>query len=130
PVCAIVGDGAFGFNVMELETAVREKLPVVVIVAVDDAWGMEKTAFAAQGFGPGEWAGRGIDMGAVRYDGIAQMMGCHGELVRTQEELRPALERATAAGKPAVLHVQVDRDLNTTPPGYEQFRKARNTTVY
>jgi acetolactate synthase-1/2/3 large subunit len=130
PVCAIVGDGAFGFNVMELETAVREKLPVVVIVAVDDAWGMEKTAFAAQGFGPGEWAGRGIDMGAVRYDGIAQMMGCHGELVRTLEELRPALERATAAGKPAVLHVQVDRDLNTTPPGYEQFRKARNTTVY
>jgi acetolactate synthase-1/2/3 large subunit len=130
PVCVITGDGAFGFNVMELETAVREKLPVVVIVAVDEAWGMEKTAFAAQGFGPGEWAGHGIDMGAVRYDGIAQMMGCHGELVRTQEELRPALERAVAAGKPAVLHVQVDRDLNTTPPGYEQFRKARNTTVY
>jgi len=130
PVCAIVGDGAFGFNVMELETAVREKLPVVVIVAVDDAWGMEKTAFAAQGFGPREWAGRGIDMGTVRYDGIAQMMGCHGELVRTQEELRPALERAVAAGKPAVLHVQIDRDLNTKPPGYEQFRKARNTTVY
>jgi len=130
PVCAIVGDGAFGFNVMELETAVREKLPVVVIVAVDDAWGMEKTAFAAQGFGPREWAGRGIDMGTVRYDGIAQMMGCHGELVRTQEELRPALERAVAVGKPAVLHVQIDRDLNTKPPGYEQFRKARNTTVY
>jgi len=130
PVCAIVGDGAFGFNVMELETAVREKLPVVVVVAVDDAWGMEKTAFAAQGFGPREWEGRGIDMGAVRYDGIAQMMGCHGELVRAQEELRPALERAVASGKPAVLHVQVDRDLNTTPPGYEQFRKARNTTVY
>lgn len=130
PVCAIIGDGAFGFNVMELETAVREKLAVVVIVAVDDAWGMEKTAFTAQGFGPPDWADRGIDMGAVRYDGIAQMMGCHGEIVRAQEELRPALERAVAAGKPAVLHVQVDRDLNTTPPGYEQFRKARNTTVY
>jgi acetolactate synthase-1/2/3 large subunit len=130
PVCAIVGDGAFGFHAMELETAAREKLPLIVIVAVDDAWGMEKTAFAAQGFGPPDWAGRGIDMGAVRYDGIAQMMGCHGELVRNQDELRPALERSAAAGKPAVLHVQVDRDLNTTPPGYEQFRKARNTTVY
>ena len=130
PVCAITGDGAFGFNVMELETAVREKLPVIVVVAVDDAWGMEKTAFVAQGFGPREWADHGIDMGAVRYDGIAQMMGCHGELVRTQEELRPALERALAAGKPAVVHVHVDRDLNTTPPGYEQFRKARSTTVY
>lgn len=130
PVCAIVGDGAFGFNVMELETAVREGLPVVVIVAVDDAWGMEKTAFTAQGFGPNDWAGRGIDMGAVRYDGIAQMMGCHGEWVRTQDELRPAIERAIASRKPAVLHVQIDRDLNTTPPGYEQFRKARNTPVY
>ena len=130
PVCVISGDGAFGFNVMELETAVRERLPVVVIVAVDDAWGMEKTAFAAQGFGPRDWAERGIDMGAVRYDGIAEMMGCHGEIVRTQEELRPALERACAAGKPAVLHVHVDRDLNTTPPGYEQFRKARTTAVY
>jgi len=130
PVCALVGDGAFGFNVMELETAVREKLPIVVIVAVDGAWGMEKTAFAAQGFGPREWADRGIDMGEVRYDGIARMMGCHGELVRAQDELRPALERAMTAGKPAVLHVQVDRDLNTTPPGYEQFRNARNTTVY
>jgi acetolactate synthase-1/2/3 large subunit len=130
PVCAIVGDGAFGFNVMELETAVREGLPVVVVVAVDDAWGMEKTAFMAQGFGPADWEGRGIDMGAVRYDRIAEMMGCHGEWVRTPDELRPAIERAIASRKPAVLHVQVDRDLNTTPPGYEQFRKARSTPVY
>ena len=130
PVCTITGDGAFGFNVMELETAVREQLPIIVVVAVDNAWGMEKSAFNAQGFGPSDWADRGIDMGAVRYDGIAQMMGCHGEHVRVQEELRPALERALAARKPAVLHVEIDRDLNTTPPGYEQFRKARNTTVY
>jgi acetolactate synthase-1/2/3 large subunit len=130
PVCAIVGDGAFGFNAMELETAVRENLPVVVVVAVDDAWGMEKTAFAVQGFGPNDWAGRGIEMSAVRYDDLARSMGCHGERVQTQDDLHPALERAIASRKPAVLHVQVDRELNTTPPGYEQFRSARSSAIH
>lgn len=130
PVCVVSGDGAFGFNAMELETAVRENVPLVVVVAVDDAWGMEKTAFAAQGHGPAAWAGRGIDMQPVRYDDMARAVGCHGEHVTAQEELKPALERAIAAGKPAVVHVQIDRELNTKPPGYEQFRNARNTRVY
>ncbi len=130
PVCAVVGDGAFGFHVMELETAVRESLPVVVVVAVDDAWGMEKSAFGAWGYGEAEWAGRGIDMARVRYDEIAQAMGCHGEWVQAQDELGPALERAIASGKPAVVHVQVDHELNTRPPGWEQFRQARSSSVY
>jgi acetolactate synthase-1/2/3 large subunit len=126
PVCLISGDGAIGFNIMELETAVREKLPITVIVAVDDAWGMEKTAFLGQGLGPQDWENRGIDVAPVRYDGVAQMMGCHGEYVAKLDELLPALERAQASGKPAVLHVQVDRDLNVKPPGWEQFRQARS----
>ena len=126
PVCLISGDGALGFNIMEFETAVRENLPIVVIVAVDDAWGMEKTAFVSQGFGPGDWKNRGIDVAAVRYDGVAQMMGCHGERVEHIDQLAPALQRALDSGKPALLHVQVDRELNTRPPGWEQFRKARS----
>jgi acetolactate synthase-1/2/3 large subunit len=130
PVCLITGDGAFGFHVMELETAVREELPIVVVVAVDDAWGMEKTAYRAQGLGPADWARRGIELAAVSYDGIARELGCHGERVERIEDLTPALERALASGKPAVLHVQVDRELNTTPPGWEQFRKARSVQGY
>ncbi len=130
PVCLISGDGAMGFNIMELETAVREKLPVIAVVAVDDAWGMEKTAFAAAGLGPQDWAGRGIDLNRVRYDRIAEGLGCHSEYVEAIDQLAPALQRAVDSGKPAVLHVQVDRDLNTTPPGYEQFRKARATKTY
>ncbi len=130
PVCLITGDGAFGFHVMELETAVREELPIVVVVAVDDAWGMEKTAYRAQGLGPADWAQRGIELAPVSYDGIAREIGCHGERVERIEDLTPALERALAAGKPAVLHVQVDRELNTTPPGWEQFRKARSVQGY
>ncbi len=130
PVCVITGDGALGFNIMELETAARENLPVVVVVAVDDAWGMEKTAFQSQGFAAKDWADRGIDMNAVRYDGVAQSMGCQGERVDRIEQLGPALERAIASGKPTLLHVQVDRELNTVPPGYEQFRKARSVQGY
>jgi acetolactate synthase-1/2/3 large subunit len=128
--CVITGDGAMGFNIMELETAVREQVPIVVIVAVDDAWGMEKTAFIAQGLGPRDWANRGIEIGPVRYDGVAQSMGCHGEYVDQVDQLQPALERAVQSGKPAVIHVQVDRDLNSKPPGWEQFRKARAVRGY
>jgi len=125
PVCLISGDGAFGFNIMELETAAREKLPIVVVVAVDDAWGMEKTAFVGQGLGPEDWRNRGIDVAHVNYAGVAEMMGCHGEQVDTIDQLAPALERSLAAGKPALIHVQVDAELNTRPPGWEQFRAAR-----
>jgi acetolactate synthase-1/2/3 large subunit len=130
PVCVVSGDGAMGFNIMELETAAREALPIVCLVAVDDAWGMEKTAYRTQGYGPAEWEGRGIELLGARYDQIAEATGCHGEHVKTLDELGPALERAMAAGKPAVLHVEIDRALNTTPPGYEQFRKARQAQGY
>lgn len=130
PVCLVSGDGALGFNIMELETAVRERLPVIVVVAVDDAWGMEKTAFVAQGLGPTDWAQRGIEMAPVRYDRLAEALGCHGEYVDKQEQLAAALQRAVDSGKPALLHVQIDRELNTIPPGWEQFRKARSVQGY
>jgi thiamine pyrophosphate-dependent acetolactate synthase large subunit-like protein len=115
---------------MELETALREELPVVVVVAVDAAWGMEKTAFVAMGYGASDWERRGIDLAEVRYDELARSLGCHGERVARIEDLTPALERALACGRPAVVHVDVDRELNTRPPGWEQFRKARSVQGY
>jgi len=130
PVCAITGDGAFGFHVMELETAARESLPIVVIVAVDEAWGMEKTAYVSQGYGAADWKNRGIELASVSYDDMARSLGCHGERVEKIEDLEPALDRAIASGKPAVIHVQVDRELNTKPPGWEQFRQARSVQGY
>lgn len=130
PVCLISGDGAFGFHVMELETAARENLPIVVVVAVDDAWGMEKTAYLAQGYGATDWERRGIDLEPVRYDGLAKQLGCVGEYVDRIEDLGPALERATASRRPALIHVQIDRELNTKPPGWEQFRRARSVQGY
>jgi len=130
PVCMISGDGAFGFNVMELETAARENLPIVVLVAVDAAWGMEKTAYLAQGYTAADWENRGIELANVSYDVVAKGLGCHGERVERMEDLEPALDRSLASGKPAVIHVQVDRELNTKPPGWEQFRAARSVQGY
>jgi acetolactate synthase-1/2/3 large subunit len=52
-------------------------------------------------------------------------MGCHAEKVDDVEQMLPALERAVASGKPALLHVTVDSALNADPPGYKQFRYIR-----
>ena len=123
-VYCITGDGALGFNVMELETALRENAPVIILVAVDDGWGMERSAYTFQGYPPEQHLG--IDLSTqTRYDLIAQGMGCYGEKIDDVEQIIPALERAVASGKPAVLHVTVDKTLNADPPGYKQFRYIR-----
>lgn len=123
-VYLISGDGAFGFNAMELETARRVGANIICIVAVDDGWGMERTAHRFMGV-PTEQA-QGVELSAsVRYDDLARALGCQGEYVEALDQLAPAVERARAAGVPAVIHVRVDPDLNADPIGYEQFRSTR-----
>lgn len=123
-VYLISGDGAFGFNAMELETALRAGAPVVSIVAVDAGWGMERTAHRFSGVGADQAHGTELSS-AVRYDELARALGCHGEYVDAVADLGPAIERSIAAGVPAVIHVRVDPDLNAEPLGYEQFRASR-----
>ncbi len=123
-VYLVSGDGAFGFNVMELETARRAGAPVVCVVAVDGGWGMERSAHRMKGVPVERY--QGTDIGEVRYDLVAEAMGCHGELVTGIDELVPAIERGRASGRPAVIHVQVDPDLNVDAIGYEQFQYARS----
>ena len=116
-VYAICGDGAFGLNVQELETAARLKLPVVVIVVDDRQWGMIKaTQMAAY-----DARYIGVDFDDVRYDQVARAMGCWGERVEDPQEITSALERAVASGKPAVLDVVVDPWANLTPPDLENL---------
>lgn len=116
PVVLISGDGAFGFNLAELETAAREDLAVVVVVSCDDAWGMEDVYME-------KVAGTtvGVALSSVRYDEVAAALGCHGEYVGELDELDGALERAFAAGRPAVVHVAVDPEANRYPPGLDEF---------
>ncbi len=123
-VYCVTGDSAFGFNLQELETAVRNDLPVIVLVAVDGAYGMEKSAQQRQFGREAPWFGH--DHAAVRYDQVGIAMGCHGEYVEAVAELRPALERAAASGKPAVIHVVVDPEANVDPPGNWLWAAARS----
>ncbi|GAB4503995.1 MAG: thiamine pyrophosphate-binding protein [Anaerolineales bacterium] len=123
-VYCITGDGALGFNVMEMETALRENAPIIVLAAVDAGWGMERSAHNFQGIPPENYVGTEMS-GETRYDLLAQSLGCFGEKVDAIEDLPGALQRAVASGKPALLHVSVDPLINTDPPGYQQFRYVR-----
>ncbi len=113
PVYLITGDGALGFNIQELETARRHNLPITIIVAADQGWGMERSSqlFAQVG------AMIETEHHPTRYDLIAQAFGCHGELVTEIEHLAPALARAEASGQPALVQVMVDKVANLAPPG-------------
>ena len=115
PVYCITGDGSFGFNAMELETARREGAPVVVIVANDRAWGMikggQKLVYDERYIG--------VDFSDVRYDRLAEAMGCHGERVTDPSQIRPALQRAVDSELPAVLDVIVDVEAHLVPPDLE-----------
>lgn len=123
-VCCVAGDSAFRFNMQELETAVRHQLAITVIVAVDGAWGMEKSAQRRVWGREAPWFGS--EHAPARYDQIAVAMGCHGEYVDRAIDLPPALGRAVAGGKPSVIHAAVDPVENTDPPGLALWAAARS----
>jgi thiamine pyrophosphate-dependent acetolactate synthase large subunit-like protein len=105
PVFLFTGDGSFGLSAMELDTAVRHKLPIVVIVSNNAGWvDVQHEQDAA--FGPGRHIASSLP--GVRYDRLAEAVGGHGERVETLDELRPALERSLAAGVCSVIDVQTD----------------------
>jgi len=112
PVYLITGDGSFMFNIQELETAARLGTPVIVAIANDRQWGMikggQKLAYKERFIG--------VDFADVRYDQVAEAMGCYGERVTEPGQLSPALERAVQSGRPAVLDVIVDAAANLEPP--------------
>ncbi len=122
-VFCVTGDSAFRFNMQELETAVRYELPIIVIVAVDGAYGMEKSAQRRVWGREADWYGS--NHAPVRYDKIAEAMGCHAEFVESASELSAALGRATASGRPSVIHAAVDPVENTDPPGLALWSAAR-----
>jgi len=104
PVVLLTGDGSFGFNSVEIDTALRYKLPVVCVVANDQAWGMIKTG-QIHTYGASRVVGS--ELGMVRYDRWVEGFGGHGEYVEKPAEIRPALERALASGKPACVNVMI-----------------------
>jgi len=103
-VCLLLGDGAFGFSGMEFDTFVRHGIPVVGVMGNNGIWALEKHPME---FLYGYSVAAELQPG-LRYDEVVRALGGHGELVETPDELRPALERAFASGKPALVNVLTD----------------------
>jgi acetolactate synthase-1/2/3 large subunit len=101
-VAALIGDGEFGYSAMEMETAVRYGSPIVCVIAMDCAWGMIRWQ---QVLGYGESRAHACDLEVRAYEKVVEALGGYGELVTEPGEIRPALERAFASGKPACLNV-------------------------
>ncbi len=120
-VVLMTGDSSFLFHISELETAVRKNLPIVAIVNCDYSWGLEvkvyNVAFGDQS--PETEAHWGTQL---RLDKIAEGFGAHGEYVESVDEIGPAVERALASGRPAVVQIPVDPRANAIDvPGFEEF---------
>ncbi len=99
-VIVVHGDGSFGMNAMELDTAVRHKIPILVVISLNGGWTADPKR---------EKPGR--DLGYTRFDKMAEALGCYGEYVERPEDIRPALERAQAKvdeGMVALVNVKTD----------------------
>jgi len=103
-VVVLTGDGSFGFNAMELDTAVRHNIPVVVVIGNDSVWGIDYHQ-QVQLFGNAVATELSP---ATRYDKMAEALGAHGEFVQSAAEIPAALERAFAADRPAVVNVRTE----------------------
>ncbi len=124
-VVLLTGDSSFLFHISELETAARKKLPVVCIVGVDYAWGIEAASYKA-GFGPDSPETEAHWGTQVRLDKAAEAFGAHGEYVERAEDIAPAVERALASGKPAVVHVVIDRVANHNMAGAPRLARVQD----
>jgi acetolactate synthase-1/2/3 large subunit len=130
-VYCIIGDGAMGFNLQEIETAVRNNLKVIYLVCCDKQWGMVKMnqqfalkpvkTIVKKSLGPEETIN--ADLNEIQFDKLAESMGAHGERVADPAELKPALERCIATGKCAVIHVDVNPVKHMWAPGLIHFKE-------
>jgi acetolactate synthase-1/2/3 large subunit len=106
-VVIVYGDGSFGLNGFEYDTAVRFGLPIIGVVGNDAAWGqMMRPQGSMYGW---DRAGPTL-LRHTRYDKVVEGLGGHGEFVERPEQLRPALERAAASGKPSLVNVILRQD--------------------
>ena len=96
-VLVLHGDGSFGMNAMEMDTAVRHNIPIVTVISLNGGWTADPD---------GTKVGR--QLGYQRYEKMMDAFGGHGEYVEKPADIRPALERAFASGKAAIVNVKTD----------------------
>jgi len=116
-VVCVTGDGAAGFNFMEMQSAAREGLDMTTVVFAEGSWTMEE---------PNERMlyGKtfGTAMGDIRWDIVAEGLGCSGIFVDRPEDVEPALEKARATRGPTVVCLRTDREANLSTPAGPSLR--------
>ena len=120
PVVAITGDAGFGYTAMEMETLAKYRMPAIVIVYNNNAWGTWTSRRDDKAV-----AGMHVFQENLRYDMVAEGLGAHGEYVTRPEEFRPALERAyeiaVSERRPSVINCQAKKEFSVRdqyPPGF------------
>jgi acetolactate synthase I/II/III large subunit len=106
-VVCVTGDGAAGFHFMEMQSAAREGARTTTIVFAEGSWSMEvpnEQMLYGKNFG--------TEMGTVRWDVVAQGLGCAGIYAETMAEVEAALEKARSIAGPVVICVRTDRAAN------------------
>jgi acetolactate synthase-1/2/3 large subunit len=102
PVVLLSGDGAFTFNVADLESAARQNLPFVAIVADDQGWGITRSGHVRQFGAPIASA-----LGPIAFDRMANSLGCRGVRAETPLELTSALREGMTASEVVVIHAPI-----------------------
>ncbi|MCB0539616.1 MAG: thiamine pyrophosphate-binding protein, partial [Bacteroidetes bacterium] len=130
----IIGDGAMGFHVQEIETAVRNKLNVIYIVVCDKQWGMVKMSqqiafkplktIIKKSLDEGETVN--ADLGEIKFDDLAKSMGAHGERVNNPNDFKETLKKCIALKRCCVIHVDVDPVKHMWAPSLMHFKKMHN----
>lgn len=103
-VVVLLGDGAAGFSLLDVDTLVRHRLPVVLLMGNNSAWGLERQSMRML---------YGYDVAAgladgTPYDTIVSALGGAGETVSRPEQIGPALRRAFDSGVPYLVNVLLD----------------------
>jgi acetolactate synthase-1/2/3 large subunit len=96
-VVVVHGDGSFGMNGFEFDTAVRHEIPVVCVISNNGGW-----TSSGRGDQHGVW------LGHTRYDRVVESLGAHVEHVEEPSAIRPALLRALGSGRPSLVNVVTD----------------------
>jgi acetolactate synthase-1/2/3 large subunit len=112
PVVVLSGDGAFGWNGMEMDTAIRHNVPIVVVVSNNAGFTSRQTGRRASSDMGVDNVGR--ELGFQRYDKMVEGFGGYGEFVEKPEDIAPAIKRAFASGKPALVNVCTDPEAQAT----------------
>ena len=112
-VLVLTGDGSFGFNAMELDSAARQNINIITVISNNAGWAAQAVSRKAE---PGR------HLGFSSYEKMAEAFGCYSERVERAEDIRPALERAAASGKPACINVIVESEVKVLTQEFSAYK--------